>query len=276
MTRTSFLMLYGGSFSTLLLATALVWRRFQPAAVAPIDRSGLDAVELAALTGGPERAAIAAMAALRSSAVRAGPGGTMLAHDELDAHAGELERELFDAVRGSPGAPARSLVERAAHGPAASRIDDRLKAAGLVLDVRTTALMHVLWACAAVLLAIGALAVLGHLGHHRVVPTLLSPLGGVVAASAALLWWIHRHRSGASRAGRRLVDSIGDRGEGLLGRTGGALEVALFGAGVLWTQDSAFASALGLTAADEKQTSMAGHILDFLFDGGDGCGCGCA
>jgi len=276
MTRTSFLMLYGGSFATLLLATALVWRRFQPAAVSPIDEGGLDAVELAALTGGSERAAIAAMAALRSSAVRTGPSGTMLAHGELDADAGELERELFDAVRGSPGASARSLVEGAAHGPEATRIVARLKAAGLVLDARTTMLMHVLWAFSAALFAIGALAVLGYLGDHRAVPTLLSPLGGMVAAAAALLWWIHQHRSGASTAGRRLVNSIGDGGQGLRGHTGGAVvEVALFGAGVLWTQDWALASALGLASPEEEQGSVGGAIFAFLFDSGDGCGCGC-
>ena len=275
MTRTSFLMLYGGSFATLMLATALVWRRFQAAAVSPIDEAGLDAVELAALTGGSERAAIAAMAALRSSAVRTGPSGTMLAHGELDADAGELERELFDAVRGSPGASAPVTGGGRGTRPGGHRIVARLNAAGLVLDARTTMLMHVLWAFSAALFAIGALAVIGYLADHRVVPTLLSPLGGMVAAAAALLWWIHQHRSGASTAGRRLVNSIGDGGQGLRRLTGGAVEVALFGAGVLWTQDWAFASALGLASPDEEHGSVGGAIFEFLFNSGDGCGCGC-
>jgi uncharacterized protein (TIGR04222 family) len=271
----SFLMLYAGSFATLLLATALVWRRCQPAVDSSIDAHSLDVTDLAALTGGGQRAAIAAMATLRRRQVRTGPSGTMLAEGPLDEHAGELERELYEAVRGSPGAPAKSLVDAAARGPAATRILARLKAAGLLLDARGVACMHVLWACGAVLFGAGLVGLLDSF-EHKIVPVLVSPLGVMVASAAALWWWIHRHRCGASAEGRRLVGEIGDAGEGLRGRCEHiAFDVAMFGSVVLWEQDWPLASALGIPSLDEEHASGAWAMLDFLFGGGEGCGCGC-
>ena len=270
----TFQLLYGGSFAVLLLVTTLVWRRCQPAFDPSIEERGLDAVELAALTGGGRRAAVAAMVALRRGHVRTGPGGTMLADGPLADDAGELERELFEAVRASPSAPASSLVDSAAGGAAASAILARLQAAGLLLNTRATAWMRVLWACAAALTAAGLLALVDRWDGDAVVATLVSPLGGVAACSAALWWWIHQHRSGASAAGRRLVNGIGDAGEGVRGRTAGAVDVALFGTAVLWTHDWPLAQALGVPEHEDEQAPIASLIGSWISDG-DGCGWGC-
>jgi len=270
-------LLYAGSFVTLLLATAFTWRRCQPAVDAVTHERDLDVIDLAALTGGGRLAAITAMASLRRSQVRTDPGGTMLADGPLDEEAGELERELYQAVRGSPATPASALVQGAANGAAATRLVARLRAAGLLLDARAAVCMHVLLACAAVLVGFGVLSLLDDLDDLGFFATLATPIGGLVAAAATLLWWIHSHRSGASAAGRRLISRIGDAGEGLGGRSDpGAFEVAMFGAGVLWTQDWALATALGLPAMEEEGNGWLGEILSFVFDfDGDGGGCGC-
>ena len=280
LTGTSFLLLYGASFAVLWIATALAWRACQPAAAAPLDERGLDVVELAALTGGRERAAIAALAALRHSKVRTGPSGTMLADGPLADDATELERELFAAVRASPGAAAWPLVGAAAGGPAVERLLARLRAAGLLLEPGAAVVMHVLWGLAAVLVGAGAIAVVERLDHDTLVAAIASPVAAITAACALLLWWIHNHRCGASAAGRRLVDAIGNAGEGIRGRVDQtAFEVAIFGAGVLWTQDAALATALGLpTPNEDGDHSVVGQILFLLMsdnDGGcGGCGCG--
>jgi uncharacterized protein (TIGR04222 family) len=278
MTGASFLLPYAGSLAAVWLVTAVAWRACQPAASAPLDERGLDIVELAALTGGRERAAIAALAAPRRSHVRTGPGATMVAGGPLADDATELERELFEAMRAAPSAS--PLVLAGARGAAVERILERLRAAGLLLDARAVLVMHLLWGVSAVLVGAGAIAVIERLEHHTLVNTVASPAAALAAAAAALLWWIHNHRSGASAAGRRLVDDIGDAGEGLRGRFDQtAFEVAMFGAGVLWTEDWALATALGIPAPNEDgDSSVAGRVLDFLLfsDNEGGCGgCGC-
>jgi len=78
------------------------------------------------------------------------------------------------------------------------------------------------------------------------------------------------------------VDAIGNAGEGIRGRVDQmAFEVAIFGAGVLWTQDWALATALGLpTPNEDGDDSVLGQVINFLLlmsddDGGcGGCGCG--
>jgi len=279
MTGSTFLVLYAGSFTALWLTTALVWRRSQPPVDPAIDETSLDVVELAALNGGVERASFTAMTALRRSHVRPGPGGTMLLDGPLADDAGELERELYDAVRASPSASARTLVDGAARGPAAAATVARVRDAGLLLDAPTTRNMHVLWLCAALLVGVGVAGLLG----FELPPALLGLLAALVASSAALLCWIHLHRSGASAAGRRLFHGIGDSPARLRGHADHpAFEVAMSGGVVLWTQDWALASALDIPAAaqEEQRPGLVGEAISWWWfgrdDDGDGCGgCGC-
>ena len=159
-----FLMVYGGLLAALLTASVVVWRRSQPEADDTVD---LTDVELAALNGGPQLAAITAATALRRSHVTSTADGTLVAQGPLADDAGQLERELFDTLGQSPASPAKTLVDNAARGATVERIVTRLTEAGLRLGDDARLWLTALWICAGAVVTAGAVRRLRLLGGRR-------------------------------------------------------------------------------------------------------------
>ena len=268
-----FLMVYGGLLAALLTASLVTWRRWQPEADDTVD---LTDVELAALNGGPQLAAITAATALRRSHVTSTPDGTLVAQGPLADDAGQLERELFDTLRQSPASPAKTLVDNAARGATVQRIVTRLTDAGLRLGDDARLWMTAAWICAGVLVTAGAVAVFAIWEDGVQDWQALAPLAAPVVAAEGVRRWLGRHRSGATAAGRRVLARAKDDRSDELRAAGGqlAFAVAILGSAALWSNDPAFAAALDIPP--QTETSIAGNAAAFGWGWDASCGgCGC-
>ena len=192
---------------------------------------------------------ITAATALRRSHVAQTPEGTLVANGPLVDDACELERELFEVVRGDTGPPGERARRRrrgerdrqAPRGPPRGRrACDSATTPGATCSASAGARARSRsWA---LLGLAGFLAAGAHDG---------AALGAGAALTVVTLvakHWAGRRRRGPTVAGRRLLKAVRTERASELRAAGGqlSLAVAMFGAAALWSTDPAFAGALGI------------------------------
>jgi uncharacterized protein (TIGR04222 family) len=245
--------------------------------VVQVRRDALSDVELAALTGGARLAVITALTTLREDHVALTDDGGLVAELPPPADAGEVERDLFETVRRTPGCAAAEVVRVAAVGDGAKRILAQLAADGLLVDEGVAARMHVLWLRAVGIAVYGAaglavLAVAGTGDRHT-----YAAIAATVLASACVARSAGRRRSGPTAAGRAiLADAVPARWEEPRAVRGGlAFTVATLGSAALWSEDPDLATALHLPAETPASGVYTMTYAAATNCGGSGCGSGC-
>lgn len=269
----AFLTVQAGLVALLVLAAAIVWRRSQPTESSGVGQ--LDEVELAAINGGSQLAVITAVTALRRSHVTQTPAGTLVADGPLAEDACELERELFETVRGAPDRQASALVADASESEIVKRLMARLEAAGLRLGDDAQRNLRLVGWCAGALAFAGMLGLAGFLVADARDGVALGAGAALTVVTLVAKHWAGRRRRGPTAAGRRLLKSVRAARASELRAAGGqlSLAVAMFGAAALWSTDPAFAGALGLPAQTETAVGWNGAAFSAGWEAGCG-GCG--
>lgn len=268
-----FLTVYAALCAGLALATAFAWRGARPGRA----HDALCDVEIAALNGGARLAVVTALTALRADHVTVTADGGLVAGHPPPVDAGEVEAELFEAVRRAPERRGAEVVDEAVDGAAVQRVLTKLVGDGLLLDERAAARMRVLWLRAVWLATCGAagLAALAAAGTGE--PHARAAIAGTVLSMVCVACWIGRRRSGPTAAGRRLLgDAVPERGEESRAvRRGLPFAVATLGSAALWSTDPDYATALELPAEIPTGVDTMTYAAAANCGGGCGGGCGC-
>lgn len=280
-----FLFVYAGLVAMLALAALSTWRLSQPPRPVATQPELTD-VELGALNGGPRLAVITAATELRRSCVMHTREGTLVANGPLANGAGELECELFVAVRRGSGTPAPLLLRNAAESATVDRLITNLERAGLRLEAGGRMKLDTARCCAIVLAVAGAAGLAAIASTSDPGPNALdltaghglTPLGATAAltiATLVLAGWARRRSHGPSIAGRRLLKAVRRERASELRVAGGrpALAVAIFGSAALWQIDPAYAAALDVPS--HIPTSVGLNSDAFAAGWETGCGGGC-
>jgi len=292
---TGVLMVYPALCAALVAATAFAWRatRQQRAGAALSD------VELGALNGGALLAVLTALATLRQHHVTRTVNGRVVADRPLPADAGELERELFEALGRTPCRASAATLSDAIEGEAAQRILAKLADDGLRLGEVAAAWMRFLFLGAVWLTVCGVAGSTALLATGSGGPLERAAVTITALAMACVACWIGTRRSGPTAAGDRLLRRAAassraparwEQPRSDRGRV--SLAVALSGSAALWSAYPAYAAALGVPALvpsslrEQVMVTAAAANCGFVScatascsgggGGGGGCGgCGC-
>ncbi|HWH02038.1 MAG TPA: TIGR04222 domain-containing membrane protein [Pilimelia sp.] len=271
-----FLMIFVGLGAALVAVAVLHrWALLRGLRARALD---VDPQQAAYLVGGDQRAAYAALAALRvAGAVGVGPDGALQQTGPLPAGATALDQAVHHAAGNQ--ARARALTSDMFVRQALDQHRDHLERAGL-LPTGAQRVPARLWPLLMLaLLAIGLARVLSGLANDRPVGYLV--LAMLVLAVVTVVMLVRAPRRTA--ASDRVLATLRQRHRHLApayrpsyttyGAAGAAMGVALFGTDALWAMDPAFAAEADVgqhTAGGQAGGASGSHVTDGGGRGSDG------